>query len=555
MKNINIDLDKIVFDSATQNNTLIIIMIFLFAGFFLEQLLFPKLYSDFIINMTDGKKEFDKKMLLIILGIYLLAQMLFFISNKIESHSVPKIELDVISKISDKVLDSIKTTKKQIDSNEFVMNLKKIHEVKNVVSILNLYVLPTLLISVGTSAYFAYYDKGLGFLTLISLTIAGTIIFKLTKGCFKYTHKSEESMDNFYGDMHDIFNNIDPVIVSNMEKQESERINDNRNALYDTCVSKELCSTNLKFIFSIIYFSIMILLNGFSVKLYKENKIDLATLVSIFFIVLILIQYYESTTHEIKDILHYFGKYNEVKRYLSDFNIDTKSLKDNFVVDRGDILFRDITLSYESGGKIIFNNFNLGIEGRKCTGIIGEIGSGKSSLLKMLIGIRQYSGIVSVDGQDVRHYTHKSVMKHIGYIPQNPKLFNRTIYDNLNYGSNYSMNEIRSIIGKLNLTDFFSKFPEGLETYVGINGEKISGGQRQIVYILRAIIQDKKIILLDEPTSALDEYHKNVFMQLISIIKNKTVIIVTHDKSIYRILDRIITLSNGNIIEDKNNLY
>ena len=143
-------------------------------------------------------------------------------------------------------------------------------------------------------------------------------------------------------------------------------------------------------------------------------------------------------------------------------------------------------------------------------------------------------------------------MKYISYVPQNPTLFNRTIYENLNYGSEYSEEEIQHIIDNLKLTDFIKSFPDKLQTIAGKNGENLSGGQRQLIYILRGVIQDKKIILLDEPTSALDHTYKEILINLLKQLNNKTIIVVTHDPEIYGLFDRIIMLENGKIIKDDN---
>jgi ATP-binding cassette subfamily B protein len=158
-----------------------------------------------------------------------------------------------------------------------------------------------------------------------------------------------------------------------------------------------------------------------------------------------------------------------------------------------------------------------------------------------------------VDGLDVSKYDKSALIKILAYIPQNPKLFNRTVYENLNYGSNYSEEQIKEIINRFELIELIDKLKNGLSTTVGKNGEKLSGGQRQLIYILRCFIQNKKIILFDEPTSALDVEHKQLLIKMLKKMKNKTMIIVTHDNDIKELFDRVLVFESGYVTEDTDN--
>ena len=189
----------------------------------------------------------------------------------------------------------------------------------------------------------------------------------------------------------------------------------------------------------------------------------------------------------------------------------------------------------------------MAIEGNKKTGIIGEMGGGKTTLLKILLGLIKYNGDVLIDGQNTKQYDHNIIMEHVAYVPQNSKLFNRTIYENLAYGTNYTKQKVMEIIKEYDLSEFFTSFKKGLDTKVGKNGEKVSGGQRQMIFIMRVLIQDKKIILFDEPTASLDYEHKLKLINLIKKIKNKTIIIITHDSTIFDVFYKIILMENGEI--------
>ena len=143
----------------------------------------------------------------------------------------------------------------------------------------------------------------------------------------------------------------------------------------------------------------------------------------------------------------------------------------------------------------------------------------------------------------------------VGYVPQTPMLFNRTIYENIVYNNtSITKEQVLEIMHKFGLGEMLKKFPEGLDTNVGNGGTKLSGGQRQIVWILRVMLQNPEVIILDEPTSALDEGTKPIVQNMLeTIMENKTTIMITHDQYLYKMADTIVELKNGKVINIKNN--
>jgi ABC-type bacteriocin/lantibiotic exporter with double-glycine peptidase domain len=142
----------------------------------------------------------------------------------------------------------------------------------------------------------------------------------------------------------------------------------------------------------------------------------------------------------------------------------------------------------------------------------------------------------------------------IGYVPQTPMLFNRTIYENIVYNNtSVTKEQVLELMYKFGLGEMIKKFPEGLDTNVGNGGTKLSGGQRQIVWILRVMLQNPEVVILDEPTSALDEGTKPIVQNMLeNIIQNKTTIMITHDQYLYNMADTIVELKNGKVVSIKN---
>ena len=176
------------------------------------------------------------------------------------------------------------------------------------------------------------------------------------------------------------------------------------------------------------------------------------------------------------------------------FNIiqDNKQKKKiNLKVTKGNIEFKNISLKY--GDKVVFDDISLNVKGNMKIGISGPIGSGKSTLLKMLAGVTEYEGAILIDGQNIKDCTYESLTKYIAYISQHPKLFNQSILYNISYGTDQTEEQVIAKLKSYGLMDFINVFPEKLHTNVGKEGANVSGGQKQFISFIRALIQNKSI--------------------------------------------------------------
>ena len=162
------------------------------------------------------------------------------------------------------------------------------------------------------------------------------------------------------------------------------------------------------------------------------------------------------------------------------------------------------------------------------------------------------SGSITIDNHDLRDFTQESLRQTIGFVPQEPLLFHRSLRENIAYGRpNSGEEEIIKAAKQANAWEFINDLPDGLDTLVGERGIKLSGGQRQRIAIARAILKDAPILLLDEATSALDsESEKLIQDSLTDLMKGRTSVVIAHRLSTIAKLDRIIVLDHGRIIED-----
>jgi ATP-binding cassette subfamily B protein len=232
-------------------------------------------------------------------------------------------------------------------------------------------------------------------------------------------------------------------------------------------------------------------------------------------------------------------------------------VKDNYINSlenvKGEVVFNNVTYIYDKNNLKIFDNFSLKIPSGQKIAIVGSSGAGKSTFVNLLMRLFNLtSGHILIDGVDISSISQKNLRQEIGFVPQDPALFHRSLMDNIRYGNRYSSDEeVIKAAGMAHCDDFIKNLPHGYDTFVGERGVKLSGGERQRVAIARAILKNAPILILDEATSALDSESELLIQDALhNLIKDKTTIVIAHRLSTIRAMDRIIVIANGKIVED-----
>jgi ATP-binding cassette subfamily C protein LapB len=222
-------------------------------------------------------------------------------------------------------------------------------------------------------------------------------------------------------------------------------------------------------------------------------------------------------------------------------------------VFHGGIEFRDVTFSYPGSKQPVLKKVSFKLKPGEKVGIIGRIGSGKTTLEKLALALYQPTeGAVLLDGVDVRQIDPADVRRAIGHVPQDPLLFYGSLKHNLAMGAPYA--DDASILAAANMagvTDFANLHPDGFDMVIGERGESLSGGQRQSVAVARALINDPPILLLDEPSSNMDHQSEaQLRKRLGEASATKTILLVTHRTALLDLVDRLIVIDNGHIVAD-----
>lgn len=220
----------------------------------------------------------------------------------------------------------------------------------------------------------------------------------------------------------------------------------------------------------------------------------------------------------------------------------------------GDIKLEQVNFRYDGDNeKDIFSGINLHIPAGQKVGLVGPSGGGKTTLTKLLLRFMDINnGAIMIDGLDISQMTQDDLRDLIAYVPQEPLLFHRSIFENISYGNpTASKEEVLKVSKLAHAEEFILDLPKGYDTLVGERGVKLSGGQKQRIAIARAMLKKSPILLLDEATSALDsKSEKYITDALANLMKGRTTIVIAHRLSTIRKLDRIILLKEGEVLED-----
>lgn len=220
---------------------------------------------------------------------------------------------------------------------------------------------------------------------------------------------------------------------------------------------------------------------------------------------------------------------------------------------KGDIEFQDLSFSYKNQNYEVLKNISLTIKDGEKVAILGKIGSGKSTLIKMIQNLYIPSkGSVMIDKTDVRQIDPVDLRKVIGVVPQEPFLFMGSVKDNITIGDPFATDDEVLTASKIaGVHDFLGKHESGYDFLVGERGDGLSGGERQSIALARALVSKPQLIIFDEPTNSMDKQTENAFIsRLKKTLNDETVIIVTHKMALLSLVDRVIVLDNGKVIAD-----
>ena len=414
------------------------------------------------------------------------------------------------------------------------------------------YVIPYMVAFAIATIYFFTIDSVLGIGFLILLVIFGYSVYKSINMCSCITVKRDQSFSAYQEYIDDVLRNLFSVYGSNKKDEEVENVKQQTRAYTEGFKSTIQCSFQVKKYTTpmiIVFLSMML---ARSLYLLKHSKLNAGSFVSLFVITLYVLDNVLVLNDQIRDVIFDWGIIKsssdvvDRKKSLTNSTLSTSSIPQN-----GLGLYK-VSLTYPGSTMSTLKDISLHVPRGQKVAIVGNIGSGKSTILKLLMKyIHPTEGFVYWDGKSYDDISTYELRHKIGYVPQQPILFNRTVYENITYGLDISRPELEQKLKDLKVWDEFVNLEHGLDTNIAKNGSKISGGQRQLIWCMRVLLRNPEIIILDEPTASVNEKIKTILRNVINeVMEHKTVIMVTHDEYLMKYADRVITLEAGTIIKD-----
>jgi len=262
------------------------------------------------------------------------------------------------------------------------------------------------------------------------------------------------------------------------------------------------------------------------------------------------------------------GVFNNLKSAIAEVGGPIKYIKgilsdeEKFIISQGsvhcsgfkeNVQFNRLSFSYYKGRQVL-SDVSFSVKKGEKLAIVGSTGSGKTTLVNLLL--RFYDcppGSIYIDGVDIRDFTTASLLELFAYVSQETLLFSDTLRNNILYGLKYAPREerINEVLNKARLFDFVLSLPNGLNTYIGDRGVRLSGGEKQRVAIARVMLKGSDILILDEATSLLDSKTERLVQESIEeAIREKTVIVIAHRLSTIKNVDKIVVIEGGRLIEE-----
>lgn len=478
-------------------------------------------------------------------------------------HFLHRVEEKGINVLSRRSFELLEDRDYDFYSNNFVGTLSKkafsyAKNFENLVDTISLNI-SSQLIPVIFALYILWrYSFWIPLILVVCLAVIIAVAIPIIRYRLKLIAERHDANSKLVGSLSDSITNI--LAVKSFSKEESELAafgNDVDNYTKKWKIAADFQNLRYDMVVSPIYVFTNVV--GLIVAIFFADKLGLQAGA-----IIIVFTYYANVTRVFWDINGIYRRVESAIGEAAEFTqlfIDSPAIVDKpnaglLKTKKGEIEFRNVGFDYctvENDKDCFLKDFNLFIPAKQKVGLVGPSGGGKTTITKLILRfIDPQTGSILIDGQEIGKVRQTSLREAISYVPQEPLLFHRTLFENIAYSNNKASKKDVIEASKIAHADeFINKLPLKYETLVGERGIKLSGGQRQRVAIARALLKKAPILVLDEATSALDsESEKYIQDGLWELMKDKTALVIAHRLSTIKHLDRILVLDDGKIVQD-----
>jgi ABC-type multidrug transport system fused ATPase/permease subunit len=532
-------------------NQKIIVFMWIFFTFLLypiHHVIIPKYYGLVINSFKDKSKQFMDFVKYLVL-FYILSmgiESILFYCIKIIS---PNFGEYATTTMYNYIIDHYELNFDNIHSGEILSKITYVSTIfLSYLETLRTLLFSQLFVFLSTLYHYWFVSKEVFLCFLFAIGINYLFVFKVFQIKYDVDLSLYDNRSKLFEYMNDTLLNLVSIYSTNSEEKEKKTFIDQKYKKYKDIETKTLnIHVASEITWNVVCVIIFIVLNYLIYSSYLKKQINVEKLVSTFTLTFSVLRFYENSPQIVKKLSKLYSEISDIENFFIEINnlnqtakIDTKGF------DNGDIIYNNVYHKYKD--KFVLDNVSLKIKKGEKVALIGHIGSGKTTAVKLLLGFQPLTmGNITIKGVPINEISNSELRKSIFYIPQKPKLFNRSLYDNIIYGLNDPPSE-ESILELLDTLHMKEVFQEKIHKNVGLDGNTLSGGQKQIVWLLRAFYHKSKIIVMDEPTASLDQENKELLLKTIHKLSiGKTLIIISHDQIDQSF--RKIQFKNGKIVD------
>ena len=525
----------------------------------LQSVAMPHYYGEVINALKDENLIKSRTLFMVLLGIWIVIQAFSIGISFVDNYIWPKFHAYIRQFFFDLIVNRYNQNYQELKIGTILTKLIKLPWILDDISNqIQRFLLTNCILIISNFVYLFRHHYSLGFMYLGCVAVVFVMARLYFNTCNANIKKVEHLYDECHEEIEDTLQNLLSIYTARKIPDEKQRIAEINERTRAEQYTSGICNRKFRIYFSIVNIFLFLALNYVAYKLYLTKKITVASLVSIFIlnytILGSLMGLYESS----KDFMNLRSHIELIEKFINELpnTDDSQQTKKIPNPEKLDIVFKDVTYQPSTSETKILDKFNLRLYPNQKVAIVGHSGSSKTTVANMITRMKTFqSGNIFLNGVSINEIDIDDLRKHIVYIPQHPKLFNRTLEENLLYGlpKDITIEHIFKFMKENGFIELEKVFRKRLKDKVGKTGETFSGGQRAIIWFIRAIMKKSSLVIADEPVANLDKDSAKYISRMIEFIgRNKSIIIITHNLTVTETMDRIITMEKGKIISDIN---